>query len=828
MCERHANERSTFLVAIIFVVLGATVSALGVDHFWTGAVSRDAADPRNWDNGSATPTLPSGSDIVRIGCTSAWADYVPANQPVLSSEWNGRSGGPKAGWWFVLGVGNQNTLTIDDGAYIEFSHNDCNLRNGGILHVMGRSADGGPSLVIPPRFRIANNGDSITTATGTLRIDDDGYVRFDPTVATGGSGGYQIYMGALANALIEIRDDGILELVQGYHRGGADLVTPRFDFATADPAVNKIVISGNGQLLLAGDPPTANVAGTETSILDLIDAGLITTDEPGGALTVTGSNPTVIKLGERRIATDPSPADGLTDVVRQVTLAWQPGVDVQAHDVYLATVFDDVNDASRTNPLGVLVSEGQPGSTYEPENPLEFAGTYYWRIDEVAADGTITRGAVWTFSVEPLAYPIAGNLIVATASSSAAGFGPEKTIDGSGLTGDEHSDAAVDMWQSEAGAEEPVWIQYAFDQPYKLHELKVWNFNANLEYLVGFGLKEVTVQYSLDGADWSALGKVTFAQGTSVAGYAANTTVDVEGVVAQYVRLVVNSSYGAAGQHGLSEVRFLYIPTYPRQPEPAAGATAVDTEVVLSWRAGRDASSHDVYLSADEQAVVTGQALVDSVSQNRYELSGLDLDATYFWRIEEREGENLWAGELWRFTTQDSYVVDDFESYTDDEEAGEVIWQTWIDGYGVDNNGAQVGNDLPPYAERAIVYQGRQSMPLSYDNTGGATFSEATRTFDTAQDWTRGGAQVLVLYFYGQSDNTAGQLYVKIDGTKIVYSGAASDLAEPAWMQWAIDLDGLNVTSVTELGIGVDGASASGQLYVDEVRLYRAAPPFEE
>ena len=32
-----------------------------------------------------------------------------------------------------------------------------------------------------------------------------------------------------------------------------------------------------------------------------------------------------------------------------------------------------------------------------PETPLEWSGTYYWRVDEVGADGTIAEGKVWSF-----------------------------------------------------------------------------------------------------------------------------------------------------------------------------------------------------------------------------------------------------------------------------------------------------------------------------------------------------------------------------------------------------------------------------------------------
>jgi hypothetical protein len=529
-------------------------------------------------------------------------------------------------------------------------------------------------------------------------------------------------------------------------------------------------------------------------------------------------------------AYDPMPADGAVDVPLDTMLAWRAGADAVSHDVYLGAVFDDVSNADRTNPLGVLVGTSQDANAFDPLGLLDFDGTYFWRVDEVAANGAIIRGTVWQFEVEPQGYAIAGDLIVATASSSQAGFGPEKTIDGSGLDDQGgHSTAARDMWQSEAGAAEPVWIQYEFDKVYKLHQLQVWNYNGDLEYLVGFGLKEVTVQYSLDGADWAVLGDFTFIQGPSLAGYTADTTVDFGGVAARSVRLVVNSSWGSMGRHGLSEVRFLYVPTWARQPSPASGQTQVDTDPVLIWRAGRDAASHEVYLSADEQAVVTGTALVDTVVENRYEAAGLTLGTTYHWKIAEvnaAEAVVSWESEVWPFTTRDSYVVDGFESYNDNEEAGLAIWQTWIDGYGTNDNGSQVGHNPAPYAERGTVREGRQSMPFYYDNRGTYRFSEAVRTFEVAQDWTRGGAVALVLYFHGAASNTAGQMYVKINGVRIAYEGAATDLAKPFWIQWTIDLTQLNTVALTDvktLTIGVDNGGY-GMLLFDDLRLYRSAP----
>jgi hypothetical protein len=112
-------------------------------------------------------------------------------------------------------------------------------------------------------------------------------------------------------------------------------------------------------------------------------------------------------------------------------------------------------------------------------------------------------------------------------------------------------------------------------------------------------------------------------------------------------------------------------------------------------------------------------------------------------------------------------------------------------------------------------------MPLFYDNTGTAAYSEAERTFAAGQNWTQAGAATLVLYFHGTPGNT-GQLYVKVNGSKVVYGGDAGDIAKPQWNQWSIDLAslGIGLQNVTKLAIGIDGNGASGTLYVDDIGLY--------
>ncbi|MBP8305361.1 MAG: discoidin domain-containing protein, partial [Phycisphaerae bacterium] len=502
----------------------------------------------------------------------------------------------------------------------------------------------------------------------------------------------------------------------------------------------------------------------------------------------------------------------------------------KTHDVYLGTSLEDVTAATRTDLRGVLASQNQDANTY-PVGRLAFGQTYYWRVDEVNApptDSTLFQGDVWRFTTEPYAYPV--KPILAKASSSFnASLQPIKTIDGSGLNEyDGHSTTQTHMWLS-GKTPQPPWVEYEFDQVYKLHEMWVWNQNQAKEVAnLGYGARDVTITYSTDGTNWTALPDVPeFAQGTAEPNYLHNTTVSFGGALARVVRLTINSNWGSATkQAGLSEVRFFQAPLYARAPQPAPGATDVSLDSTLYWRTGREAAQHAVYLGTDSNEVLNGTAPVRTVAENRVPLTsvGAEYDRTYYWRVDEVNSAaavQSWPGqEVWSFATTPYSVVDDFESYT--EEKGNHIYEAWVDGWDSGGtNGSVVGN---PDVEMAIVHGGGQSMPFSYDSTAGASVSEATRTFDTPQDWTQGGVRTLVLFFRGEWDNGIGQLYVRINDTQVSYAGDTQAMARPLWKQWNIDLASLpGLQAVRSVTLGVSGA-VRGKLYVDDLRLYRAAP----
>ena len=194
-------------------------------------------------------------------------------------------------------------------------------------------------------------------------------------------------------------------------------------------------------------------------------------------------------------------------------------------------------------------------------------------MDEVNAppSTTVFKGDVWSFTVEPYAYPITG--ITATASSyDKTTTGPANTINGSGLTNDLHATGSDAMWISSMTGPTPVWIQYQFDKVYKLSELWVWNHNTEFEPVLGYGLKDVTIEYSTRRDDLDAAERRAVRPGAGRGRVRPQYDRGSRRRHGPVRRLTAKSNWSMVGlkQFGLSEVRFFYVPVEARAPQPAA------------------------------------------------------------------------------------------------------------------------------------------------------------------------------------------------------------------------------------------------------------------
>jgi hypothetical protein len=265
-------------------------------------------------------------------------------------------------------------------------------------------------------------------------------------------------------------------------------------------------------------------------------------------------------------------------------------------------------------------------------------------------------------------------------------------------------------------------------------------------------------------------------------------------------------------------------------PNPANKANTASTTPTLTWMSGTGAVKHHVYFGDSLDAVTQGTAETDKgvLTDATFAPAALESLTAYYWRVDEiLTGDAVKTGPVWSFTT--TLPVDDFESYTD--ELGSAIFDTWIDGLTDGLSGSVVGYAQAPFAEQTIVHGGLQSMPLDYNNVASPFYSEAQREFATAQDWTAGGIDTLVLYVRGRLINDAAPLYIVLTDSAN-HSGTVANpdtavVTATKWTEWKIplaDFAGVNLAKVKKIAIGVGdkanpAAGGTGRIFVDDIQL---------
>lgn len=103
--------------------------------------------------------------------------------------------------------------------------------------------------------------------------------------------------------------------------------------------------------------------------------------------------------GDPMLAWGPSPSDGaIVDVRSASPLTWSAGDGAAEHDVYLGTDAQAVANAEPSDTSGIYCGR-QSALSFTPAPDIAAGQTCFWRVDEVNADGTISRGRVWSFTV---------------------------------------------------------------------------------------------------------------------------------------------------------------------------------------------------------------------------------------------------------------------------------------------------------------------------------------------------------------------------------------------------------------------------------------------
>jgi hypothetical protein len=528
---------------------------------------------------------------------------------------------------------------------------------------------------------------------------------------------------------------------------------------------------GDGTLVLEGDV-------TET-VQGYIDSGLISAYGGGGRVLLdydrTNAGKTTLAAAWTGVAYNPNPADGAYYPDTWANISWSPDEAAATHDVYFGEDFDSVNngadDVFYGNQVPTFFVVGFPGFPY-PDG-LVPGTTYYWRIDEIEADGTKHKGDIWSFTVPPK-----------TAYSPDPADGAE----------------SVDP-------------------------------NAELSWTVGFGAKLHTVYF---GTDYD---QVSNATGGAPQGTTSYTPGTLESERVFYWRVDEFDAFdthkgdvwafatpGAAGSlspaNGATGVQMTATLSW------TPGDSAASHEVYF----GTDKDA--VRNATKDSPEYAGSKALGSES---YDPGKLAWYSPYYWRVDGIDDLNPaspWTGNVWSFMTADFITVDDIESYNEinpDETGSNRIFTKWMDGFGTTTNGALVGYDSVPFTERSFVHGGEQSMPYSFDND--QKFSEATLTLVYPRDWTEENVGELSIWFRGAAANAAEPMYVILNGSAVVYHDDPDATQVLLWTQWTIDLQefadqGVDLTNVNTIGIGFGDknnvtAGGSGKMLFDDIALYR-------
>ncbi len=566
----------------------------------------------------------------------------------------------------------------------------------------------------------------------------------------------------------------------------------------------------------------------------------------------------------------PDPDTGAEYVSVEPVLSWQAGTGaVQGHVVFLGDSFDDVNNApvamSGPAPFQTYITDSADSNWAPAEvglDLLETSTTYYWRIDEVESTSplTIHKGEVWSFTTVPFKGlgSITRQLYEGTSGNTIDDLLNDPNYpDNPSSTGYLTSFEAPHMAISQYGSRVYGWLYVRNAGEYTFwiasgENSQLWfGDHPSTASIIAFVDGEEGREGWTQPREWDKYPEVQqsdpmFLQGDGSLYYIMvlhkkdwgydNLSVAWSGPDSDGTREIIP---------GTSLIPFDQVTLVAASgPSPRNGAIDVYRDSILNWVPGEYAAKHDVYFGTDEEAVKNATQtspeykITYDIGSESYDPGTLELNTTYYWRIDEVNEANPdgpWLGKVWSFTVGNFLVVDDFEAYNDispGEEGSNRIYLTWTDGF--DNpaaNGSTMGYPNPNFSddehfvETEIVHGGSQSAPILYDNTTARISEVSVNTDDLAigRDWASDGPERLSLWIYGDPNNAGTeQMYVEINDARANYNG---DLTLAEWQEFSIDLAslGIDLSDVTMFTIGFERKGATGGegiVFIDDLRLY--------
>lgn len=149
------------------------------------------------------------------------------------------------------------------------------------------------------------------------------------------------------------------------------------------------------------------------------------------------------------------------------------------------------------------------------------------------------------------------------------------------------------------------WIMYDLGYVYAIGTTHFWNYNVIGE--TSKGMKNITIDYSLDGINWTEATSFQLSEASGMDNYEGEAGPDLGDVPARYILISSVDTWGSGDCAGLSEVRFdigevVGIPevtpdgfTLELFPNPATEQLRVNTNLEVKEVIILNTSGHEVF-----------------------------------------------------------------------------------------------------------------------------------------------------------------------------------------------------------------------------------------